>query len=101
MTSFDLNVGRQQKQRVRLLSFARLYCLKSQQRLDREDSDPRRDLLEVLFKDTEATLEEVKDDVFEQRTKDGRVVGFIVMNFSKHDQDKLIPPFEIKVLPAA
>ena len=63
--------------------------------------DQQGDLLEVLFEDAPATLEEVEDDVFERRTKDGRVVGFAVMNFSKHDQDTLRLPFEVKVLSAA
>ena len=63
--------------------------------------DQQGDLLEVIFEDAPATLEEVQDDVFERRTKDGRVVGFAVMNFSKHDQDKLTLPFEVKASPTA
>ena len=63
--------------------------------------DQAGDLLEVTFEDAPATLEEVADDVFERRTQDGRVVGFAVMNFSKHDQDKLTLPFEVKVSSAA
>ena len=59
------------------------------------------DLLEVIFEDAPATLEEVQDDIFERRTRDGRVVGFAVMNFSKHDQSKLTLPLEVKVSPAA
>ena len=59
------------------------------------------DLLEVTFEDALATLEEVADDVFERRTSDERVVGFAVMNFSKHDRDKLTLPFEVKVSSAA
>ena len=58
-------------------------------------------MLEVLFEDAPATLEEVEDDVFERRTKDGRVVGFTVMNFSKHDREGMRLPFAVKVLPAA
>jgi uncharacterized protein YuzE len=63
--------------------------------------DQQGDLLEVIFEDAPATLEEVQDDVFERRSQDGRVVGFAVMNFSKHDKDKLTLPFEVKVSPAA
>lgn len=63
--------------------------------------DQQGDLLEVLFEDAPATLEEIEDDVFERRTVDGRVVGFAVMNFSKHDQAKLSIPLEVKVLSAA
>ena len=63
--------------------------------------DQQGDLLEVIFEDAPATLEEVQDDVFERRTQDGRVVGFAVMNFSKHDKDTLTLPLEVKVSPAA
>jgi uncharacterized protein YuzE len=62
--------------------------------------DQEGDLLEVTFEDAPATLEEVRDDVFERRTKDGRVVGFAVMNFSKHDQDNLTLPLQVRVLSA-
>ncbi len=63
--------------------------------------DQAGDLLEVAFEDAPATLEEVAADVLERCTPDGRVVGFAVMNFSKHDQDKLTLPFEVKVSSAA
>jgi uncharacterized protein YuzE len=61
--------------------------------------DQEGDLLEVVFEDAPATLEEVKEDVFERRRADGRVVGFTVMNFSKHALDKLTLPLEVKALP--
>jgi len=63
--------------------------------------DQEGDLLEVTFEDAPGTFEEIQDDVFERRTTDGRVVGFAVMNFSKHDQDGLTLPLQVRVLPAA
>lgn len=57
---------------------------------DRED-----DLLEITFDDAHAYLEEVEDDIFERRTPDGRIVGFTVMNFSRHDRDNLHLPFSL------
>jgi uncharacterized protein YuzE len=63
--------------------------------------DREGDLLEVVFEDAPATLEEISEDVFERRAADGRVIGFAVMNFSKHHLDELSLPFEVKVLPAA
>lgn len=50
------------------------------------------DILEVLFEDARAMLEEIRDDVFERRTTDGRGVGFMVMNFSQHDRQNLNLP---------
>ncbi len=63
--------------------------------------DQEGDLLDVRFEDAPAALEEVADDVFERRTPEGRVIGFMVMNFSKHDQATLTLPFSVGVLPAA
>jgi hypothetical protein len=42
--------------------------------------DQEGNYLEVLFEDTPAALEEVSDDVFERRTPEGRVVGFVVFS---------------------
>jgi uncharacterized protein YuzE len=63
--------------------------------------DQQGDLLEVTFEEATATLEEVEEDVFERRTIDGRIVGFVVMNFSKHNLDELTLPFAVKAVPAA
>ena len=57
--------------------------------------DREGDLLEVTFEDAPATMEEVDEDVFERRTPDGRIIGFSVFNFSKHDRDKLTLPLTI------
>lgn len=59
--------------------------------------DREGDILEVTFEDVPAILEEFDDDVFERRTTDGRVVGFMVMNFSKHDREKLNLPLAVTV----
>jgi hypothetical protein len=61
--------------------------------------DQAGDYLEVVFEDLPATLEEISEDVFERRTPDGRVIGFAVFNFSKHDRDKLLLPLAITAVP--
>ncbi len=63
--------------------------------------DQEGDFLEVTFEEVAATLEEVDEDIFERRTPEGRVVGFAVMNFSKHNLGALTWPLEVKALPAA
>ena len=63
--------------------------------------DREGDFLEVLFEDAPATLEEIRDDVFERRTPDGRVIGFAVLNVSKHDKDPLVLPLSVTAAPAA
>jgi uncharacterized protein YuzE len=57
--------------------------------------DREGDILEVIFEDVPAMMEEISDDVFERRTTDGRVVGFMVMNFSKHNREKLNLPLVV------
>jgi len=57
--------------------------------------DREGDILEVLFEDTPATLEEIAEDVFERRTPDGRVIGFVVLNFSRHDRETLALPLHV------
>jgi hypothetical protein len=51
--------------------------------------------LEVIFEDAPAYMEELDEDVFERRTTEGRIVGFTLLNFSKHDRDKLTLPLAI------
>ena len=62
--------------------------------------DQEGDLLEVFFEDVPASMEEVEDDMFERRTPDGRVVGFAVLNFSKHDRRDLFLPLAVPAVPA-
>jgi uncharacterized protein YuzE len=61
--------------------------------------DREGDILEVVFEDAPATMEEIDDDVFERRMTDGRIVGFMVMNLSKHDREKLNLPLAVTVKP--
>ena len=63
--------------------------------------DREGDILEVLFEDAPATLEEIAEDIFERRTPDGRVIGFVVLNFSKHDRDALALPLHVTAISAA
>ena len=62
--------------------------------------DREGDYLEVIFEESPATMEEVNEDMFERRTRDGRVIGFAVMNFSKHDRNDLVLPLAITAVPA-
>lgn len=57
--------------------------------------DREGDLLEVMFEDVAAYSQELEDDIFERRSLDGRVVGFSVLNFSKHDRDRLTLPLAV------
>jgi uncharacterized protein YuzE len=63
--------------------------------------DHEGDFLEVLFEDAPAFLEEIKEDIFERRTPDGRIIGFSVFNFSKHDRNKLNLPLSVTVVSVA
>ncbi len=56
------------------------------------------DILEVIFENVPASMEEIAEDIFERRTPDGRIVGFIVMNFSKHNQEALNLPLHVTAI---
>lgn len=62
--------------------------------------DREGDYLEVVFEDAPASMEEIEDDLFERRAIDGRVIGFAVLNFSKHTLDRLTLPFQVTALAA-
>jgi uncharacterized protein YuzE len=57
--------------------------------------DREGDFLEVIFEETPAVMDEMQEDIYERRSPDGRIVGIAVLNFSKHDRDKLKLPLEI------
>jgi uncharacterized protein YuzE len=61
--------------------------------------DREGDYLEVTFEETPAVMDEIEADVFERRSPDGRVVGFAVFNFSRHDRDSLTLPLAITATP--
>ena len=62
--------------------------------------DQESDYLEVIFEDVPASLEEIDDDIFERRTPDDRVIGFAILNFSKHDRSRLSLPLAVTAVPA-
>ncbi len=53
------------------------------------------DMLEVIFEDAPAIVEEIEDDIFERRTTDGRVVGIVILNFSHHNRSTLQLPLTV------
>lgn len=61
--------------------------------------DREGDYLEVTFDETPAVMDEIEEDVFERRTPDGRIVGFAVFNFSRHDRDSLTLPLAVTATP--
>lgn len=61
--------------------------------------DREGDYLEVTFDETPAVMDEIEDDVFERRAPDGRIVGFAVFNFSRHDRDSLTLPLAVTATP--
>ena len=61
--------------------------------------DKESDYLEVTFENVPAALEELDEDIFERRTPDGRVIGFAIFNFSKHEQSTLSLPLVVTAVP--
>jgi uncharacterized protein YuzE len=63
--------------------------------------DHEGDVLEVLFEDTPGFMEEIAPDIFERRSPDGRVIGFLVLNFSLHDRNQLRFPLAVTAVHVA
>jgi len=61
--------------------------------------DREGDYLEIMFEDAPGFMEEIEDDLFERRTTDGRIIGFAVLNFSKHTLGRLTLPLRVTALP--
>ena len=57
--------------------------------------DNEGDFLDITFEEAPATMEEIEDDLFERRSIDGRVIGFSLLNFSKHNRHPITVPFAI------
>ena len=62
--------------------------------------DKASDYLEVTFENAPASLEELDEDIFERRTPDGRVIGFAIFNFSKHEQSTVSLPLMVTAIPS-
>jgi len=59
--------------------------------------DRKGDVLELLFEDAPSVLDEVDEDVFVRCSADGRVIGLMIFDVSKHDKDTLNLPFAVAV----
>ncbi len=63
--------------------------------------DPEGDMLEVTFSDQPAYAEEASEDVFQRITPDGKVVGFMILHFSKRALDPLSLPVTVTAVPTS
>jgi uncharacterized protein YuzE len=61
--------------------------------------DPEGDLLEVTFSDQPAYAEEVSEDIFQRVSADGKVVGLVILHFSKRALDPLSLPLAVTAVP--
>lgn len=60
--------------------------------------DQEGDVLEVQFEGAPGYMEEIEPDVFERRTPDGRIIGILVLNLSRHDRDQLKLPLVVTAI---
>ncbi len=60
--------------------------------------DKDADFLEITFEDAPASLEEIEEDIYERRTPDGKIIGFAVLNMTKHDRDGLTLPLHMTAI---
>jgi uncharacterized protein YuzE len=60
--------------------------------------DREGDFLEITFSDAMGYLKEVNDDVFERVDTDGNLLGYAILNVSRHERETLAIPVEAERL---
>jgi len=60
--------------------------------------DEEGDFLEVTFVEKKGYFREIGPDLFERVDREGKVIGFAIFNFLKHDRKTVEIPFDIAKL---
>ena len=62
--------------------------------------DREGDFLEITFQESKGYLREVADDIFERVDEAGNLLGYSVLNVSRHERQALSMPLESRWLRA-
>lgn len=57
--------------------------------------DHEADFLEIMFSNAAGYMREIAADVYERVDTTGNLLGYAIMNFSRHDRKDLSFPFEV------
>jgi uncharacterized protein YuzE len=56
--------------------------------------DREGDFLEITFRDAKGHLHEIENDIYERVDADGHVLGYAILNVSRHERESLAIPLE-------
>lgn len=56
--------------------------------------DQEGDFLEITFQDAKGYSKEVEEDIYERVDTDGNLLGYMVLNVSRHERQALSIPLE-------
>lgn len=63
--------------------------------------DREGDFLEIIFKQSKGYLKEISEDVYERIGERGELLGYSILNVSRHERHALSIPLKIQRLAAA
>jgi uncharacterized protein YuzE len=60
--------------------------------------DKEGDFLEITFKQAKGYLKEISEDVYERVDEHGKLLGYAILNVSRHERHTLAIPLSIQQL---
>ncbi len=60
--------------------------------------DKEGDFLEITFKQTKGFLKEISEDIYERVDERGALLGYAILNVSRHERRALSIPLEVQRL---
>lgn len=62
--------------------------------------DKEGDFLEITFRQAKGYLKEISEDIYERVDEHGKVLGYSVLNVSRHERHALTIPLQVQQLAA-
>ena len=60
--------------------------------------DQEADFLEISFRDAKGYLREIEEDIYERVDEAGNLLGYSILNMTRHEQEALTIPLEVQRL---
>jgi uncharacterized protein YuzE len=63
--------------------------------------DKEGDFLEITFKQAKGYLKEISEDIYERVNERGELLGYSILNVSRHERHTMAIPFKVRQLAVA
>ena len=60
--------------------------------------DQEGDLLEITFREAKGYLREISEDIYERVDATGNLLGYALLNVTRHERESLTVPLEVRQL---